>query len=56
MDYKANPTFNEFNVRQYMAEMEEHMGRLIKDMASVRGEEFASIAGLPFELLPQKVH
>lgn len=56
MDYNASGTFNEFNVTQYMAEMEDYMGRLMRDMALTRGEEFAAISSLPMELLPEKRH
>lgn len=56
MDYNSSTTFNEFNVVQYMAEMEEHMGRLMQDMARVRGDEYADISALPMEMLPQKNH
>lgn len=56
MVYDEKTIFNEYNVISYMAEMEEYMTKLVRDVASAHGSEFAVISGLPLEMLPTKVH
>ena len=56
MTYTEHTTFTDINVVQYMAEMEEYMMHLVRDMASLHGDEYAAISALPMELLPQKDH
>lgn len=56
MVYDEKTQFNEYNVVTYMAEMEEHLSRLVRDIASANGNEFAVISSLPMEILPAKTH
>lgn len=54
MSYEEGTTFNETNVIQYLAELEEYISSLITYAAFKREEPFAAISAIPFEKLNKK--
>ncbi len=56
MHYDEYTAFTDSNVTQYMAEMEEYIGRLVRDVARQQGEDTAGIASLPFDQVRPKIH
>ena len=56
MTYDERTQFTDINVVHYMAEMEEYLMHLIRDMATLQGDEHAAISNLPMDMLPQKIH
>lgn len=52
MTYDERTHFTDINVVHYMAEMEEYFMHLIRETATLNGDEHAAISTLPMELLP----
>ena len=54
MTYDENTVFNETNVVQYLAELEEYISSLITYVAVKREDPNAAISSVPFERLNNK--
>mmetsp|Transcript_16254 Transcript_16254/g.14185 ORF Transcript_16254/g.14185 Transcript_16254/m.14185 type:complete len:248 (+) Transcript_16254:271-1014(+) len=54
MSYEDGTTFNDTNVIQYLAELEEYISSLITYAAFKKEEPFAAISAIPFEKLNKK--
>ena len=54
MNYDENTAFNENNVIQYLAQLEEYISSLITHMAFKRDDPNAAISSVPLEKLNQK--
>jgi coiled-coil domain-containing protein 63/114 len=54
MSYETGTTFNETNVVQYLAELEEYISSLITYAAFKKEEPYAAISAIPFEKLTKK--
>lgn len=54
MSYEEGTTYNETNVIQYLAELEEYISSLITYAAFRKEEPFAAISAIPFEKLNKK--
>lgn len=54
MSYEDGTTFNDTNVIQYLAELEEYISSLITYSASKKEEPFAAISAIPFDKLNKK--
>lgn len=54
MDYNEHTSFNEGNITNYLAELEEYIAQLITYTAHKKGDPNASVSAIPFAKLPQK--
>jgi len=54
MSYEEGTTFNDSNIIQYLAELEEYISSLITYAAFKKEEPFAAISAIPFEKLNKK--
>jgi hypothetical protein len=54
MSYDENTIFNEHNIVQYLAELEEYISSLITYVAFKRDDPNAAISSVPLEALNQK--
>jgi hypothetical protein len=54
MSYDENTVFNENNIIQYLAELEEYISSLITYVAFKRDDPNAAISSVPLEKLNQK--
>jgi chromosome segregation ATPase len=54
MSYEEGTTFNDTNVIQYLAELEEYISSLITYAAFKKEDPFAAISAIPFEKLNRK--
>ena len=54
MSYEEGTTFNDTNVIQYLAELEEYISSLITYAAFKKDEPYAAISAIPFEKLNKK--